>query len=101
MVAVQPHVFRGIHRILNGREFLSELITIVCSIHVLSCLQSGTAIQSRRLSEYSCYAPMVLRGPRTHIWLLKNLSGKPNSVCKIAIVDAVFGQVGCIWHFQK
>ena len=31
MVAVQPHVFRGIHRILNGREFLNELITIVCS----------------------------------------------------------------------
>ena len=38
----------------------------VCK-HVLSYLERGIAIQSRRLSEYRCYTPMVLRGPRKQV----------------------------------
>ena len=33
----------------------------------LSCLQRGTVIESRRLSEYRCYAPMVLRASRKQV----------------------------------
>ena len=35
--------------------------------NVLSCLQRGTVIESRRLSEYRCYAPMVLRASRKQV----------------------------------
>ena len=44
---------------LNGRKFMSDYINK--RVANMSCLQRGTVIQSRRLSEYRCFAPMVLR----------------------------------------
>ena len=62
----------------------------------MSCLQRGTAIQSRRLSEYSCYAPMVLRAAGSGI-CCKGICQTTNKVSQIASVDAVFWQMGSIW----
>ena len=60
----------------------------------MSCLQKGTAIQSRRLSEYNCYASMVLWSPLetslTQHLLLRNLSGKRMKSAR-SNINAVFG----------
>ena len=66
--------------------------------HVSSYHERGIAIQSRRLSEYICYTPMVLRAPGKFglASVVQEHVRQTNKVCRIAIIDAVFGRISCI-----
>ena len=69
----------------------------------MSCLRKGTVIQSRRLSEYRCYATLVVKGHRKLdlASVVEEPVSPTDKVCQIiANIDSVFGQMSCIWSVR-